>query len=478
VKTQTLKKTLNILVILLIIVIGLGGIYVQEKGNWTSLLPEYQFATDLKGYRSIVLKVSEETKEVEDTTNTTEDNTATENTTTENTTTENTAAENTTTNTTENKKTEPVNSEDKLTVDNYVASKKIVEKRLQQISPDNYYTIKQDSYNGNIFIQMVDTEDAEELASVFAQQGKFRMIDNETKEELMTNADIKNAKVGYSAQETGYVVYLNLEFTKEGAEKLKQISNTYVKTTEPDGESTKEVTKKIDMNIDDETILSTYFSQEIENGIIQLTIGEATTSYEKLQEYLSNASRMAVILDNGEMPLAYVSDENAYNGTYLTTEHVKIIFIVAGIVLAILVLVMIGILKKKALEGILSFVGYIAAYLLVLRFANVYISLETMAGMVVATILGYLAILKFFTMPQTESSMQKQFMETIKQVVVYMLPISIIAITLCFAKWLPLYNFGMAVFWGVVITLVWNAIFTRTSMVNTTKTDKAREEGK
>lgn len=469
-KTQTLKIILNIFIIVLIIVIGLGGIYVQKKGNWTSILPDYQLATDLKGYRSIVLKLSEATEEndLENTTNNTTENVV------ENTAQENTVADETTTNT----QTEAMNTEDKLTVENYVASKKIVEERLKQISPDNYYTIKQDSYNGNIFVQMVDTDEAEELASVLAQQGKFRIVDSETKEELMNNADIKKAKVGYSAQETGYVVYLNLEFTKEGTEKLKQISNTYVKTTEQEGENTTEVTKKIDMNIDSETILSTYFSQEIANGIIQLTIGEATTSYEELQKYLSNATRMAVILENGEMPLAYETDENAYNGTYLTTEHVKTIFIIAGIALAILVVIMIVVLKKKAVWGILSFIGYLAAFLLVLRFTNVYISLETMAGMTVATIIGFVAIMKFFTMPQTDSTAHKQFLDTLKHVVAYNIPISIIAITLCFAKWLPLYNFGMAIFWGVVVTVLWNTIFTRTFIKNTAEKDEAREEGK
>ena len=473
-KKQTLKITLTSLVILLIILVGIGGIYVQEKGNWKNILPEYQFATDLKGYRSIVLKLTESTDEAESDAQ----NTTTENTTTENTTTENTATEGNTTENTTNTTTEVVNSEDKLTVDNFVASKKVVEERLKQISPDYYYTIKQDTYNGNIFIQMVDSDDAEQLASVVAQQGRFRIVDDETKEELMDNSDIKNAKVGYSTNETGYVVYLNLEFNKQGKEKLKEISKKYIQTTEGEGENAKTTTKKIALKIDDETILSTYFAQEIADGMIQLTIGEATTSYEELQTYMANATRMAVILQNGEMPLSYTVDENAYNGTYLTTEHVKVIFIAAGIVLALMAIYMIVRLKGKSVWGILSFAGYIASFLLALRYTNVFISLETMAGMVIATIIGYIAILKFFSMPKTDMKVEKQFLETLKQVTLYYIPIVIIAITLCFARWLPLYNFGMAIFWGVVITVVYNAIFTRTFIVNTKKEEKAREEGK
>ncbi len=467
-KKERLKIALAVCIILFIIVVGIGGIYVHEKGNWTNILPEYQFATDLKGYRSIGLKVSEATKEIEIEAEVSTDT---------NTTTENTVAEEKDKEETNTTTTQLVNPEEKRNVDNYLPSKKVVEERLQQISTDNYYTIRQDSYNGNIFIQMVDTEEADELAGLLAQQGQFRIVDSETKEELLNNSHIKDVKVGYSALETGYAVYLNMEFTKEGAEKLKEISNIYVQSSKQEGDSAVVTTKNIDLNIDDETIVTTYFGQEIANGVIQLSIGEETTSYEELQNYLMNATRMAVVLGNGEMPLAYEVDENAYNGTYLTTEHVKAIFMAAGIVLGLLIIAMIVILKKKAVIGILSFVGYIAAFLLTLRFTNVYISLETMAGMVVATLLAYIAILKFLTMPKTEEKVQKQFLETYKQVVLYMIPIAIIAITLCFAKWLPLYNFGMAIFWGIALVLAWNAIFTRIFLVNQ-KQEEAREEGK
>ena len=86
------------------------------------------------------------------------------------------------------------------------------------------------------------------------------MSDKDTGEVLISNKDIKDAKVGYNTTSSGTTVYLTIEFNKDGKQKLNEISKTYVSSKDADGNDT---SKKIDMKLDDETILSSYFEEEI-----------------------------------------------------------------------------------------------------------------------------------------------------------------------------------------------------------------------
>ena len=106
-------------------------------------------------------------------------------------------------------------------------------------------------------------------------KGDFKVLDEDTNEVLLTNADVKEAIVQYGTTTSGTTVYLSIQLNDEGTEKLKNISNTYVETTDENGNTT---TKKIKMTLDDETIISTYFQEEVDNGLIQLSVGTATNT--------------------------------------------------------------------------------------------------------------------------------------------------------------------------------------------------------
>ena len=62
-KNKGIKLTLIILCIILLSMISFVGVYVQNKGTMKNVLPEYLLSRDLKGYRRIELKVSEDIKE-------------------------------------------------------------------------------------------------------------------------------------------------------------------------------------------------------------------------------------------------------------------------------------------------------------------------------------------------------------------------------------------------------------------------------
>ena len=60
---KKLKLILTILIIILLSMISFGGIYVQNKNKMDNILPNYLLGRDLKGYRRVELKVSDDIKE-------------------------------------------------------------------------------------------------------------------------------------------------------------------------------------------------------------------------------------------------------------------------------------------------------------------------------------------------------------------------------------------------------------------------------
>ena len=67
------------------------------------------------------------------------------------------------------------------------------------------------------------------------------------------------------------------------------------------------------MKIDDEEIMTTSFDETIETGRLSLSVGTASTDAQTLQGYINQASSMAIVLDNGNMPIKYtVSETNIF----------------------------------------------------------------------------------------------------------------------------------------------------------------------
>lgn len=90
-------------------------------------------------------------------------------------------------------------------------------------------------------LKIPETESTDMLLQYVAIRGNFTITDDQEKV-LMDNSHIKEAKVGYNSTESGTTVYLTIQFNKEGTEKLKEVSNTFIKTTDEEGNDT---TKKL-----------------------------------------------------------------------------------------------------------------------------------------------------------------------------------------------------------------------------------------
>lgn len=444
-KMKALKRILIILLIILLGLISFGGIYIQKTKFVENILPEYKLGPDFTGLRNIGLKVSDATKDIYyDLDGNVVDK----------------EGKNTT------KKEESVNKEENLTKDNYKKAKEIIEKRLEKIKQVqytsagiienkaiDYYTIKQNEETGEIELKLPENSNTDMVLKYVAIKGDFTIVDDQDNV-LMDNSYIKEANVGYSSTSNGVTVYLTIQFDKQGTEKLKEISNTFIKTTDEEGNDT---TKKIKVKIDDSEMLNTYFTEEISNGMIQLSFGTATGN--SLATYAQEAKNLETLLNAGNLPIVYEADENYY---VLSDINKDMLFIPAIVIMSLLVIGIIILIVKhkvKGLLGAISIIGYIATLLIIVRLTNVVITLEGVAGIITSIVLEYISIM--YALNKMKENADLTCNQCFAKFLPILVPIAISTVILCFIKWLPIYSFGMTMFWGIILVIVYNHVVTK-----------------
>jgi hypothetical protein len=444
-KMKALKRTLIILLIILLALISFGGIYIQKTKFVENILPEYKLGPDFTGLRNIGLKVSDATKDIY---YDSDGNVVDE------------EGKNTT------KKEESVNKEENLTKDNYKKAKEIIEKRLEKIKQVqytsagivenkaiDYYTIKQNEETGKIELKLPENANTDMVLRYVATKGDFTIVDDQDNV-LMDNSYIKEAYVGYSSTSSGVTVYLTIQFDKQGTEKLKEISNTFIKTTDEEGNDT---TKKIKVKIDDSEMLNTYFTEEISNGMIQLSFGTATGN--SLATYAQEAKNLETLLNAGNLPIVYEADENHYVLSDINKDMLFIPAIVLMSLLVIGIIILIVKYKVKGLLGAISIIGYIATFLIIVRLTNVVITLEGVAGIITSIILEYISIM--YALNKMKENTDLTCNQCFTKFLPILVPIAISTVILCFVKWLPIYSFGMTMFWGIILVIVYNHVVTK-----------------
>ena len=453
-KTMKTVKILTItLLVILISMISFVGIYQKNKNKMENKVKDYSYSMSLNGARTIKLKVN-----------------------------------------TESKDDVPNNGEEVLTAENYKKSKEVIEKRLNKMNVEEYTTSVNEA-TGEITIQIPEQNSQTDIIiGNLNTVGKFEILDSETKEVLLNNDDIKSSEVLYNTTNSGTSVYLQIEFNKNGKDKLKNVSQTYVSvsnttnnttennvaentTSETENEATNTTTegssdtakteKKITMKIDDQEIMSTSFDEPITTGKIQLSVGSATTDRTTLQNYVDQAQSVATTLDTGKLPVKYDLEKNQYILPKLTTQDLIKVEIAIAIIAVVGIIILIVKHKLNGLLAGIAYVGLSAVYMLVVRYTNVTISIESIAGIIIVLILNYIFTTMFLNKieelnkEKAENVMKKATGETYKKFYLRIIPVCIMAITFSFIKWVPISSFGMITFWGIVIIAIYNAIITR-----------------
>ena len=459
-KKNILNKVLIILIIILLSLISFAGIYVKKGSTRTNILKDYNLGMTLDGARHVKLIVDKTENTViydpegkETTDGYLEDGTTLKEGYTE-----------------EVKKT---NSDELVIMENFDKSKEIIEKRLDKLGVQEY-TVSRDSDSGDIDIQIPENDDTDTVISYLAYKGEYRIIDSDTEEVLIDNSMVKEAKVLYGSTSTGVTVYVQIEFDKTGKQKLEEITRTYVETKDEEGNDS---TKKVTMKLDNETLLETYFDEVNTKGILQLTVGNATNSGDNISTYIKQGAGLAALINSGKMELTYKVDGNIYINSYIIQSLPLVICILVDILAIVLLCLYI---KNGEVGGIasLSVIGFIALLLIVLRYTNVVISLESITAFIAVVLIDYLFVKYIVDRIKKDYMSTKQALKTTYIKFAGMLiPVIVMAIVFTFIEWVPIASIGMILFWGLLIMAIYNYIIlysylSKTKIQTTTKESK------
>jgi len=485
-KENKIKLVTKILAIVVIVLVCFVGVYKQDYNKMINQVKDYKYSKDLDGYREVVLEVSSE--------ETNENDTNTEN--TENA--EN--VESTDENSNDNEKNDENNSDstDNNHYEEYIESKKLIENRLKLLGVQDY-TISQNTDNGSIYLQIPENGDTDHVLSNLLQKGIFEIKDSEDSSKVFLNNDnLKKVSSVYNNTTDGTTVYLQFEFDKDGTNILKELSSGEYKTTNQedsvgeqdesenensvdaeaevknqDSESNEESTenkdsdansdsnketkqKKITLSIDGSDLISTSFDEVMETGSINLSMNKPTKDQNSINDTLKSASTISNVLNSGKMPLTYEIKQNAYIQTDITQEQLNKAYLTIGVIFAIALTYLIIKYNFKGFIAAISNVGFLALDLLLIRYTNVSISLESIVAGVIVLIINYMLVYELLNMDEN-----KKLLNVFKSQIFKAIPMFLIAIVFAFSSVAKLSTAGMTLFWGLTLSFIYNYTLTR-----------------
>ena len=439
---KKLNVVLIILVIILISIISFVGIFHQNKNKMTSYIPEYDLGTDLKGYRRVILTLDD---------------------------------------------SDEGNTDDVKTHDNYVKSANIIKKRLDSMKIIDY-SVRCDESTGQIEMTLPENIQTDYILADITQKGKFEIIDTSNNEVLMNNDDIRSVDVTTvpSSYSDSTAAYMNINFNSQGSKKFKNITKTYQNVIEnetvsneaeniaentstneatnstenetADDEEEEETSKEVSLKIDGTSMLTTTFTEVIDNGVMSLTLGSASNS-SQLNILKYQAESLAAILENEVMPLQYTVTGNMYISSQIDNNDLNVLIYI-GIALAVIIFIITIVkFKGKGLAVSIAQIGYIALYLLILRYTNVTMTLEGIFGIGLAFIINHVFSLIF--LDNLTKQVEKSFEKAITKFGLVMIPVLIFSVVCCFSGWLKVFSFGMVVFWGLITSILYSLLITK-----------------
>ena len=474
---KKIKLIAKILTIIIICLVGFVGIYLPWKQpiEMNNLVKEYNLSKDLKGYREIILKVSDANKvldadkKVIGDTDSYNDDTIKEQKYT--------------------KSDEKVNSSEVLNEQNYEKSKSIIEKRLSKFGVQDY-NLSMDKQSGTIYIQIPEDTNTDRVVNNITQTGSVELKDSKDDTKVyLKSENLKEAKVLYNQETTGTAVYMSLQFNKEGKEILKNISeNEYKTLPEKDtdksedanneenkeadntdeskkedstesssSEENKEEQKQVTLYISGSAVTTTSFDEPVETGNIDLRTAQPTTDSDALQNSITSAQTISALLNNGVLPIKYNVKENQYVKTDINAETVKKVIIAVAVIVAILLVYMIKKHKTRGILATISYIGFVSLYTILLRVLNVTIALEGIAGGIIILVLNYLVNMKLLEVNGDKKEYYKSYLDIIMKLI----PIFVISIIFVFIPVTTLASIGMTLFWGIVLMLAYNVTLTK-----------------
>lgn len=472
------------LAILLVTLIAFGGVYIQTQNRMENKVKDYELGRELKSQRVIELKIKESSSDSENSS----------------------SDESTDADSSEETEKSEETTDTELTEKDYENAQKVMEKRLKALGAQDY-TISLDKENGTVRVELAENDNVDMYIYYLYASQKITIKDTDSKDILLNDEMIKGAKYSYTSDSKGaYQVYEEIELTKDGQAKLNELLNDYAllatdvteienakKASESEStktESTSEKNTESTENTDEQNTESTetqstteetssnsettkktaklyvndttYDISKIEKGKITVKIGASSSNTTSVNNNISKAAEIAMLENAGKLPADYEVDTNRYEYSSITQKEIIYFAIVMIAILVITLLVYCVIYKKSGILASISFVGFVASFSLLIRYTNVAISIEGISAIIIVMIINLIINREILSKTKKMNLVNEAVKSTYKNIYLKLIPVGILTIVFCLSKWESLSSFGMIMFWGLVLTAIYNVIVTRT----------------
>ena len=204
-------------------------------------------------------------------------------------------------------------------------------------------------------------------------------------------------------------------------------------------------------------MMTTYFGEEMASGMLQIPLGQTQTDYEEHQKEYAAAKVIADVLNCGIMPIRYAleSDNFVQAEVWEWAEMFKMVAIVLVVIASIIFIIK---FRGKGLLASIVAIGYIALLSLVIRYTNAVITQSSLVAYYVVILLNY-AFLKNML---KASNPEKCYEETARKFYLSVIPLAVVAIVFTLSNYFIVSSVGMALFWGLMLNIVYNFVITKT----------------
>ena len=156
------------------------------------------------------------------------------------------------------------------------------------------------------------------------------------------------------------------------------------------------------------------------------------------------------------MPLKYKVTENRYIASEIKTSTIRNILIVVAVVFALLLVYMVVKYKFRGILAAISYMAFVSLYLLLLREFNVTIAMEGIIGGIIVLALNYIINMRLI-----KTKDNKEYYKTYLDIIMKLIPVFALSIAFVFIPVIALSSLGMVMFWGIVLSLIYNVAITK-----------------
>ena len=460
-----------VLAIVLVTLVAFGGVYIKTQNRMENKVKDYSLGRAIEGARIAEIKVAQSD--------------------------EDSGEQNT----------------ELLTEENYKIVKKTIENRLNKLNIEDY-TISLNKQDGTIRVEFPEDENTDSYVYYLTAQAKVQIeekaeetetdtsteTEDTTATELISDEMVKSAKYSYTQNVDGqYQVSLEITLTDEGQAKIQELSGTYAflqseideiesaeeansedsettentestnntetaegtntENTSTENQETQEQNKKIATL----TIAGTEYSiSKIDKNKITVLIGVESTNTTTVNNNISVAAELEMLINSGKYPVEYELTANRYVYSSISTEQLLYFGIAVLAITVVILLIFIIKYRKIGILTSISYIGFISLFLLILRYANVTITIEGIGGIIIVMIINSAFIKTILTRMQKMKMLDEAINYTYKNVFSKLIPVIILVIVFCLSGWTNLSSFGMAMFWGLMLMAIYNILVTKT----------------